>query len=250
MSGAKFQVKLYGHTSDDVESFCKKLAAVLMIEETEAMILLHDVPLIVRNNMTKAAAENLTEVLTSIRALSIAEPMDGSVIETKPRAPGAVASSIPGTLPPVDRREDMRSRAWMFLGLGLAGFLVVSVIIGVTASYINLYKESPSATRSPSPEGDAGATEAGRVDEDTLADLQWKVDKLEREYDDLRKERDAAHKDVSVADYRLRIPGEMKIRRARLRSVKADMKAVLEELVEAKLQLSRMRKRSGRKASE
>lgn len=250
MSGATYQVKLYGHTSDDVESFCKKLAAVLEMEETAAMILLHDVPVVVRANLTKAAAENLSGLLTSIRALSIAEPMDGLAVETKPRVPESVAEDVLRASGTPYEGRDAQARVWMLLGLGLAGFLIVSVVIGVAVTYVNLYSEPASATGNHSPQDDAGEKNAGRVDEGALADLQLKVDNLQREYDELRNERDAAHNDLSVADDRLVVPGEMQVRRDRLRSVQTDMRAVLKELVEARLQLDRMKKRSGRKTTE
>jgi len=242
MYGPKFQVKLYGHTSDDVESFCKKLAAVLMISETEAMLLLHEVPLAVRDNLSQAAAENLSRLLTSIRALSIAEPMDGAVVEKTPSVSEPLAPRVAPSIEAADKRQDMQSNLWMYLGLGLAGLLIVSVIVGVISSYVNLYSGAPTATRAPAGTDDARVIKAREIDEKAMADLQWRVDRLETQYEELREERDAANKDMYVADYRLRIRGEMETRRARLRSAQAEMKRVLKELVDARLELARMKK--------
>jgi hypothetical protein len=247
MPGSKFQVKLYGHTSDDVESFCKKLAAVLMVSETEAMLLLHEVPLVVRDNLTGPAAENLSKLLTSIRALSIAEPMDGAVVEKTRPIPEPLAPTIARTIESAGERQSMDANFWMYLGLGLAGFLIVSVIVGVISSYVNLYSGAPTATRTPAEQERAMVTEAHQIDENAMADLQLRVDRLETQYEELGVERDAANKDMYVADYRLRIPGEMETRRARLRSVQAEMRSVLKELADARLELARMKKASGKK---
>ncbi len=250
MSEAKFQVKLYGHTSDDVELFCKKLAAVLMISVTEAMILLHEVPLVVRDNLTSAEAEHLTDLLTSIRALAIAEPVDGVAIEKKPHVAKSVAPSIAHAIDTADERKNLRSSLLMYLGLGTAGFLIIFVIVGVLWSYFTLYSGAPTATPSPSNEQEAGATRAFRIDERTLNVLQARVERLQKEYEELNMERDAAQKDMYVADYRLNDPGEMDRRRARLRSVQAEMKQARKDLVDARLQLARMKKRLPKKASK
>jgi len=250
MSDARFQVKLYGHTSDDVESFSKRLAAVLMISETEAMILMHEVPLVIRDNMTRSAAENLSDLLTSIRALSIAEPMDGAVAEKKPQTAEYVASSVSRTIETADKARDTESKVWMYLGLGLAGFLAVFVIVGVIWSYLHMYSGAPTVNRTPSQEGEAGSAKALRIDEKAIADQERKVERLKRTYKERRAERDAAQKDLYVADYRLRISGEMEVRRARLRSAKAEMKTALDDLVDAQLELAKMKKGSQKKAAK
>lgn len=242
MAGAKFQVKLYGHTSDDVESFSKKLAAILGISETEAMIIMHEVPLVVRDNLVKNAAENLNELLTSIRALSIVEPMDGITTEPVAQVAQPVAPALPESAAVPDEKDEFRFRLWTVLGVGLAGFLALFIFVGMIVSYLNLYETKPAKSTSPGKgTGVLGFIMPG-IDEDDVAKMEAKVKNLRADYEDRREERDEANKDLYVADARLALPGEMELRRKRLSDAKIKMRAALKKLVAAQLELKRMKK--------
>jgi hypothetical protein len=248
--GPKYQVKLYGHTSDDVESFCKKLAAMLMVSETEAMIILHEVPLVIKSNLDKQAADNLSELLTSIRALSMVEPVEGGLVEEKPQVPHVSTTSDPREVETAADHGPSRSNIWMGLGLGAAACLVLFVIVGLISSYTNLYKKKPVEGLSSEKEAVVESSAESHVDEQTIAELETEVTYLEEEFKNAKMERQAAHKDFGVADYRLRVAGEMELRRKRIRIAEQEFKRVLNELVGARVELRRMKEIQAKQSSK
>ncbi len=147
MAGPLYRIKLYGHSGQDGEWFVKKLAVVLQLSEAEAEDLVHAVPVVIKEGIEKDQADRLGEILTSIQALFLVEPMGGveATAEAQPAKFG-----VPEAAEPADRDDALRADIWMTVGLVCAGLLVVLSAVGYISSWKSFLSEpsNPKARES------------------------------------------------------------------------------------------------------
>ena len=137
MASSKYRVKLYGHSTEDAESFSISLAAVLNKEPDEALKILLNAPVVVADGLEKNKAEHVAAVIESIKGLCLVEPTEGeeSDVEKEESDPSGRAGLEAVSSDRVEEKrekgeEASNVRQWVLIALaaGFAIFLVVAYL--------------------------------------------------------------------------------------------------------------------------
>jgi hypothetical protein len=184
---AKYQVKLYGFTSEDARAFCRDLARVLRTTDEEAWSLLLDAPLVVKDGLDKAQAQRLSETLVSISALCLMEPMDGTAEEEEvPEAPPLVPEATEPE-PELVNRALWSFRIWSAIVVVVGVGLLVFGAIAYFVSYRNLSPVKGSgANQSSEVTTQTKAAESGPEAAETRAKLIERIEALQTSLNDSR----------------------------------------------------------------
>jgi hypothetical protein len=143
MAGPLYRIKLYGHSGQDGEWFVKKLAVVLQLSDAEAEDLVHAVPVVIKEGIEKDPADRLGEILTSIQALFLVEPMGeiGETAEAQPTTFDVLEATVQA-----DRQDALRADIWMIIGVVGAGILIVLSVVGYISSWRSFSSEASAPT--------------------------------------------------------------------------------------------------------
>lgn len=157
MAGPKYRIKLYGHTSKNLQSFLRHLASILKTDEDGARRVLMKVPVVIKEGIDREKAQSLQEALTLIDALCLIEPTPGEKTEpvaTDPAVIKLLAKSVRSESTPTKK---WTSKIWLPLGLGVATVLLVWIALAIISSH-----RLPSAHRPASSisRGTAGSAPA------------------------------------------------------------------------------------------
>lgn len=147
MAGPLYRIKLYGHSGQDGEWFVKKLAVVLQVSDAEAEDLVHAVPVVIKEGIGKESADTLGEILTSIQALFLVEPM-GEIEETAEAQPPKF-DVLEATVR-ADKQDALRADVWMIFGAVAAGFLIILSVVGYISSWKSYSPDASAPATLPS----------------------------------------------------------------------------------------------------
>lgn len=136
-----YRIKLYGYAGEDKEWFVQKLAVLLKKDARETEGLIQEVPVVIKEGLEKQQAESLGEILSSIDALFLVEPVEGAESPSEPLpVPDEAEVSAEA-----DRQDALRADVWMTIGVVTAGLLIVLSIVG----YISTWKNFGARTANP-----------------------------------------------------------------------------------------------------
>ena len=229
---AKYQVKLYGFTSEDARAFCRDLARILGTTEEEAWSLLLDAPLVVKEGLDKARAQRLSETLVSISALCLMEPMDEIEEEE-----GELEAPIPmlevAETEPEPVKPDLWSfRIWSAVVAVTGAALPVFGAVEYFASYRNLYPAKGPATERPTDfTTQTKTTESGRETTETRVELIERMATLEASLNDSRDKAKELEDDINATAGKMGTdPFELRKKKQTLHAYRADIMNALKEL--------------------
>lgn len=229
MAGSQYRIKLYGHTSKDLRAFLKHLASILGTDEDGARQILLEVPVVIKEGISRDKARSLQEALTLIQALCLIEPMPGE----KPEREGTDSAAIGQLLESVrsDLSTDKRtwtSKIWWPVGLGVATVLLVWGALAIMSSHRSTVPHRPRVSVSRDSVGTPAhqdpSREYERYSRDELITL---MEQLQDEAQELRVNLKAEEKAL-VALYNQAAPD-----REALRMKKRDLVSLRNQLARA-----------------
>ncbi len=238
MPDPRYRVKLYGHTSEDSEDFCRELADLLGIAEKDALDMLDRVPVVVKTGLERLEVERFTDMLLSIRALFLVEPETGeeSPVEL-PSQPAVQPQALP-EIRPQPQDDSARSNLWLCLMAAAGGFLVIFCIVAYISSYSNLYREpvreaQPSDRKLLPQQGPVSGAAASMVPL-----LEERIDTLAEEMNDLAASQRMLEKDIAATYGRADTdPLAMRAKQQELQTIRAKIASMNRELFELKQEL-------------
>lgn len=206
MPATLYRIKLYGHSGDDTETFCKNLAVILGIDLEEARSLLLESPAVIKEGVEREKAEEFCKLLEPIRALCIVEPLDGVAGESAP-LPGIASALLSerSKADDVEKKATLRSWTWTTALVVTIGAFLLFVVIGLISSFWGLYSHNRPPAKSfqgivgsTESQADPQASGAGLV---SFEDLQSQIDEVEARIESQRfrlaeaeKDRDRLHR--------------------------------------------------------
>lgn len=142
MTVTRYVVKLYSFSGADKQAFCKRLGAILGVDESEAFKLLDRAPIAVAEFEGKAAAEKLRDLIVAAQGLALLEETEIEVDE-ETEAPAPVTPPVQPLVfteaeeLPTGPSDDFRAHLWLVV-LGVAVVLLVVLVLG---RFISTYQE-------------------------------------------------------------------------------------------------------------
>ena len=141
MTAPLYRIKLYGHSGQDTEWFAKKLAVILEMSDEDAVTLVKKAPAVIKEGIDKDRVERLREILASINALILVEPM--GEIDVTPESQLEKLDALASV--EVEKQDTLRADTWMTVGIACAGILVVLTVVGYIASWDDFGRQSSVA---------------------------------------------------------------------------------------------------------
>ncbi len=259
MTDREYQIKLYGHSDENPETFCERASHLLGIDPSQFRRLLDRAPVTVKQGLEKDQAVRLLRALKSIHGLAIIESEDGSSTDVDLEAaygpeaarlfPTAQAPPQSDAVPLTEQKERSRFRVWTGLLIGVAS---ISVILG-GAAYFFSYREVKKDTarmdrarseRSGEIRAQKNAEEIAQTKAE-IADLNEQIQFYESAIEELKKQVTSDTHAVAKAynDSMGRETTELILRRSHAETTKAELKEALGILQNLRDRLARAQER-------
>lgn len=188
--GVQYNIKLYGHTSEDSDRFTRDLAVLLAIDEAGARELLVNVPVIIARTPSKEQAEHFVQRMALIRGLCLVEAEEGgqpvaAPVEADSTSP--LAEAPDEDLEERQKKESFLSYVWLSAlvavsGIALVAGLVVFAVQWWRTSVAHQPEPVPTLVESPQPQQAEGAVSVA-VQREVL---RQKIERLRSEVKDLK----------------------------------------------------------------
>ena len=240
---AKYQVKLYGFTSEDARAFCRDLARVLGTTDEEAWSLLLDAPAVVKDGLDKAQARRLSDTLVSISALCLMEPMDGTEEEEEEAHEAPVLEPEAAVLEPELVKRDLWSfRIWSAVVVVVGAGLLVFGAIAYLVSYQNVYPSKGQGAIEPTEAATQTSTaETGSETSETRAELIERIEALQSSLNDSRAKAKELEEEINATAGKMGTdPFELREKKQTLHAHRADITNAQKELRSLRKQLDEM----------
>lgn len=228
-STTAFTVKLYGSLMKDTAEFVRKLAIVLEMTESEAGLLMKNLPVAIGERLSRAQANELVKKLSSIQALFLVEqPDEENENDVAEQHPTPTAHPVETK----DQSDEARSKFWLWLGTGTLAFLVVFAFFAYLKSYSRV-KESQI------PKLPLVQLKKNVIDADSLhkrrAELEERISNIESELKQLGEKKSNIKNDLAAALHKN--PSEAgKLDRLHYR-IQKEAKSLEKELIKARKEL-------------
>jgi len=203
MSRGHYRVKLYAPFPDTVH-FPRRLADVLDVSEEEALLMLHQLPVVVAHSVNEEVAEELAAQLRSINAHCLVETEGGAETEEEPPRPiSPVARQAAARALTIESKETLRFRLWLGVAAAAVAALAGLVAVGYLTTHLDFSSKRGSSTQ-PAKARAVGEPRALSEEEKRRGvDLEEDIDGLSDRFSELVAQRALLEKEVMALDHKL-----------------------------------------------